>query len=332
MSTNKTILKIFSYILVFLFIIIIIPLHLFPGFISGFISYELIIFFTPWFRYIFINKARLAVVILLITIILILITLLIINLINLLTSDFQHDLNIINNINYILLNIKNHIPKFLLLFLPNNIEDLKNKIILLLESNLIIIRDMIRIVIRILLTIFIGIIIGAIISLNKPNNNHSYFINQLNKRIYFLSLAFHNIIIAQVRISLVNTLLTSIMIIIILPSFGIFVPSRKILIISTFLLGLIPIIGNLISNIVIIFSSLSVSLTVGVIILIYLIFIHKLEYVLNAEIVGQRTNTKSWELILVMLLLESIFGLNGLIAAPIYYAYLKYELKNIKII
>ncbi|MCV2506111.1 MAG: AI-2E family transporter [Candidatus Lightella neohaematopini] len=332
MSTNKIILNIFSYILVFLFIIIIIPLHLFPGFVSGFISYELIMFFTPWFRYVFMNKARLAVVILLITIILILITSLIINLINLLTSDFQHNLNIINNINYIFLNIKKHIPKFLLLLLPNNIEDLKNKILLLLESNLIIIRDMIRIIIRILLTIFIGIIIGAIISLNKPNNNQSYFINQLNKRIYFLSLAFHNVIMAQIRISLVNTLLTAIMIIIILPSFGIFIPLRKVLIINTFILGLIPIIGNLISNIIIIFSSLSISLTIGIVILVYLIVIHKLEYILNAGIVGQRTNTKSWELILVMLLLESIFGLNGLIAAPIYYIYLKYELKNIKII
>ncbi|MCV2531283.1 MAG: hypothetical protein N4Q03_01650 [Candidatus Lightella neohaematopini] len=332
MSTNKIILNIFSYILVFLFIIIIIPLHLFPGFVSGFISYELIMFFTPWFRYVFMNKARLAVVILLITIILILITSLIINLINLLTSDFQHNLNIINNINYIFLNIKKHIPKFLLLLLPNNIEDLKNKILLLLESNLIVIRDMIRIIIRILLTIFIGIIIGAIISLNKPNNNQSYFINQLNKRIYFLSLAFHNVIMAQIRISLVNTLLTAIMIIIILPSFGIFIPLRKILIINTFILGLIPIIGNLISNIIIIFSSLSISLTIGIVILVYLIVIHKLEYILNAGIVGQRTNTKSWELILVMLLLESIFGLNGLIAAPIYYTYLKYELKNIKII
>ncbi|MCV2525722.1 MAG: hypothetical protein N4P95_01575, partial [Candidatus Lightella neohaematopini] len=281
MSNNKIILKIFSYILIFLLIIIIIPLHLFPGFISGFISYELIIFFTPWFRYIFVNRARLIVVILLITTILILITLLIINLINLLTSDFQYNLSIINNINYIFLNIKRHIPKFLLIFLPNNIEDLKSKIILLLESNLVVIRDMIRAIIRILLTIFIGIIIGAIISLNKPNNNYSYFISQLNKRIHFLSLAFHNVIIAQIRISLVNTLLTAVMIIIILPIFNIFIPLKKILITSTFLLGLIPIIGNLISNILIIFSSLSVSLTVGVIILIYLIIIHKLEYVLN---------------------------------------------------
>ncbi|MEO7744311.1 MAG: hypothetical protein ABIR98_15345, partial [Usitatibacter sp.] len=53
---------------------------------------------------------------------------------------------------------------------------------------------------------------------------------------------------------------------------------------------------------------------------------HKLEYFLNARIVGTQIRAKSWELLLAMLVMESAFGLTGLVAAPIYYAYLKDEL------
>jgi predicted PurR-regulated permease PerM len=42
--------------------------------------------------------------------------------------------------------------------------------------------------------------------------------------------------------------------------------------------------------------------------------------------VGTRIEARAWELLLAMLLMEAAFGVAGLIAAPIYYAYLKDEL------
>jgi predicted PurR-regulated permease PerM len=60
--------------------------------------------------------------------------------------------------------------------------------------------------------------------------------------------------------------------------------------------------------------------------------IHKVEYFLNARIVGTRINAKSWEVLLAMLIFESAFGLPGVVAAPIYYAYLKSELKQAELI
>ena len=56
--------------------------------------------------------------------------------------------------------------------------------------------------------------------------------------------------------------------------------------------------------------------------------IHKLEYFLNARIIGSHIQAKAWELLLSMLILESAFGIPGLVAAPIYYAYLKAELSE----
>ena len=56
----------------------------------------------------------------------------------------------------------------------------------------------------------------------------------------------------------------------------------------TFLAGLLPVIGNLISNTAIVVASLSVSLPIAIVSLLYLVVIHKLEYFLNARIIGAR--------------------------------------------
>jgi predicted PurR-regulated permease PerM len=72
--------------------------------------------------------------------------------------------------------------------------------------------------------------------------------------------------------------------------------------------------------------SLSASLAVAIASLVFLVVVHKLEYFLNARIVGSQIRASAWELLLAMLLMESAFGLAGLVAAPVYYAYLKEEL------
>ena len=54
--------------------------------------------------------------------------------------------------------------------------------------------------------------------------------------------------------------------------------------------------------------------------------IHKLEYVVNSKIVGSRTNSQVWEILMALLVGEAIFGLPGLIMGPIVYTYTKREL------
>ncbi|MBP8296972.1 MAG: hypothetical protein KAX84_12740, partial [Burkholderiales bacterium] len=51
-----------------------------------------------------------------------------------------------------------------------------------------------------------------------------------------------------------------------------------------------------------------------------------LDYFLTARMVGSRISANAWELLAAMLVLESAFGLPGLVAAPICYAWLKDEL------
>jgi len=134
-------------------------------------------------------------------------------------------------------------------------------------------------------------------------------------------------VFAQVKISLINTAFTAIFLLGALPLFGIHVPLAKTLVVVTLIVGLLPVVGNLLSNTAITIAALSVSLGVGIAALGFLLLIHKLEYFLNARIVGTQINARAWELLMAMLLMEAAFGLAGVIAAPIYYAYLKSELE-----
>jgi predicted PurR-regulated permease PerM len=46
----------------------------------------------------------------------------------------------------------------------------------------------------------------------------------------------------------------------------------------------------------------------------------------NAHVMGAQISARAWELLVAMLVMEAVFGIAGLVAAPIYYAYLKNEL------
>jgi predicted PurR-regulated permease PerM len=136
------------------------------------------------------------------------------------------------------------------------------------------------------------------------------------------------VVFAQVRIAAINAIFTGIYLAVILPMMGIQLPLVKTMIAITFVVGLIPVLGNLISNTVIVVVSLSHSVGVAIGSLLYLVIIHKLEYFLNARIIGGQIRAFAWELLIAMIIMESIFGLVGVIAAPIYYAYLKAELRE----
>ncbi len=182
--------------------------------------------------------------------------------------------------------------------------------------------------------ILIGMVIGAIICFREARGpaDKSVLLREAGERMRTLGEAFRGVVFAQVKISTVNTVLTSIYLIGVLPMMGVELPFAKALIAVTFFCGLLPVIGNLISNTVIVVVSLSVSFPVAVGSLAFLIVIHKLEYFLNARIVGGEIKASAWELLCAMLVFEAAFGLPGLVAAPIYYAYGKSELRQLGLI
>ncbi|HET8746308.1 MAG TPA: AI-2E family transporter, partial [Ramlibacter sp.] len=148
------------------------------------------------------------------------------------------------------------------------------------------------------------------------------------ERMLQLANAFGDVFSAQLRISLINAVLTALYLLVLLPALGFRIPLAPTLVGFTFFGGLIPIVGNLLSNSAITIAALTVSVWIGVASLVFLIVIHKLEYFLNARIVGGRTNVPTSAMLASMLVLESAFGLAGLVAAPIYCAWLTRELRD----
>ena len=177
--------------------------------------------------------------------------------------------------------------------------------------------------------IFFGMVIGGMTSLHSFREQEVWppLAGALHLRIRALVDAFEKVVFAQLSISLLNTALTAIFLLVVLPLFGVVLPMRTVLLVLTLLCGMLPVVGNLLSNIVIVLVSLGMSPAVGGASLVFLIAIHKLEYFTNAKIVGGRVHASAWELLCSMLLMEAVFGLGGLVAAPVVYAWAKSELK-----
>ncbi len=221
------------------------------------------------------------------------------------------------------------LPPWIQHYLPANVDELETQASDWLRSNVGALQRVGESFGGVLAHILVGMIIGSLVTLGEVSDRHlKPFAQALADRIELLGNAFHRIVFAQIRISGLNTALTAIYILIVLPSLGIDLPLKKTMIAVTFFAGLLPVIGNLISNTVIVVVSLSVSAYAAVGSLGFLIGIHKLEYFVNARIIGTQIRSRAWELLLAMLVMDAWFGIPGVIAAPIYYGYLKDELSH----
>ncbi|MEN9983716.1 MAG: hypothetical protein RI918_1685 [Pseudomonadota bacterium] len=194
---------------------------------------------------------------------------------------------------------------------------------------------------HIVVQLILGMIIGSMVALNdatndtnldKTNNDKKSqkrpLADALTERVSNMGLMFRKIVFAQVYISSINTVFTAIYLLVVLPLLGVHLPLTKSMIAITFLAGLIPVVGNIVSNTVIVIVALSYSLPIAVGSLAFMVVIHKLEYFLNARIIGSQINAKSWEMLTAILVMETLFGMPGVVAAPVFYAYIKKELMD----
>jgi predicted PurR-regulated permease PerM len=137
--------------------------------------------------------------------------------------------------------------------------------------------------------------------------------------------SFATVIGAQLTISLINTALTSVFLI------AVRLPQAALLIAVTFLCGLVPIFGNLMSNTIIVFVALTVSLKLAIAALVFLVVIHKLEYVLNSKIIGGRIRNPVWLTLIALVIGERLMGIPGLILAPVVLNYVRVEMRKVQV-
>ena len=225
---------------------------------------------------------------------------------------------------------RDQFPLWLRSWLPDSVEALRELIVGWLKAHTVEAKSMGQEAGRNVIHILLGMVVGAIIALGEVHHRLQVrpLATALMQRVNNFTFAFEQIVFAQLRIAGLNAILVAVYVIVILPAFGIKLPFSKSLVAVTLLTGLLPIIGNLVSNTMLVIISLSHSLELALISLVFMMVVHKLEYFLNAKIIGTRIHARMWELLVAMLVMEAVFGLPGLICAPVYYAYLKKELSD----
>lgn len=140
---------------------------------------------------------------------------------------------------------------------------------------------------------------------------------------------FRNVAVAQAKIALMNAVLTGVFLLVVMPLCGWHVPYAKTLVLATFLCGLLPVVGNLISNSLITIMALTVSFPAALSALAFLVISHKLEYLISARIQGHSLGASVWELLIALFAMETVFGPAGMVFAPIIYAFAKTEMKHL---
>lgn len=318
-----------AWILAGITLVAVLKLHLLPALIIGFLIYELVHVIAPLLEKKLSNgKAKVTAVAILSTIVVVVISSLIIGLIAFIRSDAGSVSTLLHKMAEIIDNSRPSLPAWMLDKLPADAEDLKKIFVDWLRNHAAELQLAGREAAHLIIQIIIGMIAGAMISLHEVYPLHEYkpLAGSLLSRLTHFGDAFRRVVFAQVRISALNTVFTAIYLAIALPMLGVHLPFTKTMIAFTFVAGMLPVVGNLISNTVIIILSLSHSFAVVIASFVFLVVIHKLEYFLNARIVGVQIKSAAWELLIAMLVMESAFGLAGVIAAPIYYAFIKNEL------
>jgi predicted PurR-regulated permease PerM len=313
-------------------LVLVLELHLLPALLGGLLVFELVHILAPRLRIWRLDStwSKVVAVTLLASIVVTLITLGVVGVIALLRSDVGSPGGLLKELASIIDQSRNILPRWLEEKLPANADQLREATTAWLRAHA---KEMQAVGTgfgRALAHILIGMVIGALVSLREaaPQREAGPLSQALAERIGRLGTAFRRVVFAQVRISALNTTLTAIYLAVILPLFDIQLPFVKTMIAVTFLAGLMPVIGNLISNTVICIISLSHSLYVTIASLTFLVVIHKFEYFVNARIIGSQIQSRAWELLIAMLAMEAAFGIGGVVAAPIFYAYLKDELKS----
>lgn len=311
-------------------------LHLLPALLSGLLIYASVNALAPHLRIVRIQQGRaklVAVAMLALGIVLVL-TLAIAGLVAFIRSEAGSVPALLQTMADVLDRWRTTMPGWVVERLPSNVDELNAQIVAWLRGHAGTVQHAGAEAGRTLAHIILGLGIGALVALHDVRRSGSLgpLAQALGHRAERLGDAFRRVVFSQLRISGINTVLTGVYLLVALPIAGVHLPLAKTMVAVVFLVGLLPIVGNLISNSVIVVLSLSVSLSVAATSLAFLVVIHKLEYFLNAHIVGTQVRAHAWELLIAMVVMEAGFGIAGLVAAPIYYAYLKDELLSRKLI
>jgi predicted PurR-regulated permease PerM len=321
-----------AWLIAALALFLVIKLHLLSALLAGLLVYKLVDVLTPWLRLSALGRdgPRVLAVMLIASVVIAGLVGIGVGIVAFLRNSDESVPLLMQRMAQIVEDARAILPEGLRQYVPENTATLQTTIAEWLRSNASALQLAGRGIGRALVHVLMGMIVGALLSMQKAANptGRRPLAEEISRHGARLASVFQRVVFAQVWISLINTFFTWLYLDIVLGLFGIELPLVKTLVALTFFVGLLPIIGNLISNSAIVIVCLSQGVPVAVASLGFLVVIHKLEYFLNARIIGSHINARAWELLIAMLVMEAAFGIPGLVAAPIFYAYFKEEFRE----
>lgn len=329
---NRTVLPTASYLIATAALLLTLKLGLLPALLAGLLVYHLTHGIAPRIPRLRDDAARMLVVALISAVVVLALIAASLGTASFARADSGGLPGLLAKMAEILEHSRNTLPPALADYLPQDIDELRDKSVEVLREHAGELKAIGKDTAVGLVHVLIGMIVGAMLALHTPAGNAAPLSAALLARTGQFSRAFRDVVFAQAKIAAVNAGLTGIYLGIILPLAGVKLPFVFTLILLTFVAGLIPVLGNILSNTVIVVVSLGYSLPVAGASLLFLVVVHKLEYFLNARIVGEQIHAKSWELLIAILAMEAAFGVPGIVAAPVYYAWVKAELRERELI
>jgi predicted PurR-regulated permease PerM len=321
-----------AWVLAAIALALIIKLHLLSSLLAGLLVFKLVDVLTPWLRLRALGRdgPRVLAVTLIATAVIAGLVGIGVGIAAFLRNSDESVPLLMQRMAQIIEDARAILPEGLQRYIPQNTETLQGTIAEWLRTNASSLQLAGRNIGRTLVHVLMGMIIGALLSMQKATNptDRRPLTEEVARHAARMGSVFQRVVFAQVWISLINTFFTWLYLDIVLSLFGVDLPLVKTLVALTFIVGLLPIVGNLMSNTAIVIVCLSQGVPVAVASLVFLVVIHKLEYFLNARIIGSHIKARAFELLIAMLVMEAAFGIPGLIAAPIFYAYFKEELRE----
>lgn len=320
-----------SYLLAALALLLVLKAGFLVALFSGLLVYSLVHLMVPFIQKKMSNqRARLTAVIFLSTIVIVSVSLGIWGVIVFFRSDAGNLATLLQKLAGIIEASHSQIPDWARAYFPEDVDALGRILTNGLLEHAVEAKTLSQEAGHLIVHLLLGMIIGSMLAMQDVTSHKHYrpFAAALYQRVSNLAQMFHKVVFAQVSISLINTIFTGVYLLAVLPLLDVHLPLTKSMIAITFFAGLIPVLGNIFSNTVIVIVSLSHSPHIAALSLTYMVVIHKLEYFLNARIIGAQVNAKAWELLTAILVMETLFGLPGVVAAPVFYAYLKKELSD----
>lgn len=158
----------------------------------------------------------------------------------------------------------------------------------------------------------------------KPGSMMTFLYRFIEVRLSIFYFYFKRVMGGQLIIAAINTAISALVILLLN------LPHPVLLISIVFVCGLFPVVGNLVSNSVLVITAfVSIGVWASLICLALLVGIHKLEYFLNSRIIGGIVRLPMTVTLGALIISEVLLGIPGLILAIPLTLFLRCELENI---